>query len=906
MEIIEELNITDLIEIDMLQRIQDAFSLMTGMATLTTDRNGIAITKGTRFSDFCMKYCRSTELGRHRCEKCDRLGAEKALRAGASCAYFCHEGLVDFAAPIMAGEQMVGCFIGGQVLTVKIEEEKVRRTASELGVDPDELVEAAGRVRIVDKPTIDRAVASIYSVAKVISEIAMSKHQIYLKNLELQKASKMKSDFLANMSHEIRTPMNAVIGMAEMALREELTPAARNYLGQIKTAGQSLLTIINDILDFSKIESGKLDISCEEYEPMSLVNDMVNIIMTRIGNKGIELTLDVNPDLPFELYGDSIRIKQVMINLANNAVKFTRTGNVHLKVDFQRTQEDTVELQVAISDTGSGIKEEDMDKLFKSFQQLDSKRNRNIEGTGLGLAISKQLVSLMHGRIWVDSVYGKGSTFSFSVPQRVVEDRPSIGRPEGKVVAAGLVESSYIAGEMEIDMPRMGVVYSRLGSEKELAGLVQMQAGWLFVEQPLYTDEVHSFLREHPEITGVVLVNFRAMRSYSLPNVRVVKKPLYSLSLAGVFHGEDTYAGFTQMQTDDFEFTAPEAEVLIVDDNAINLTVATGLLEPLNMRIETALSGKEAVEKITDKRYDIIFMDHMMPELDGVETTRIIRRLLGENGQVPIIALTANAMDGTKELFLSEGMNDFVAKPIELRVILSKLRAWLPEEKILRKKNRHREDERTEPSAAAEAGAGSEKRDTELAIEGLDVQEAMRLLGNEKLFWAVLKEYYRVIEKKYNLIRNYEQKEQWREYTTEVHALKSSSRQIGALELASLAECMEAAGNAGQAALIHKTTPALLDQYIRYQKLLAPYFEEKAVSESGGRADWTQLAEYFGELQEAMDNLDMDAMEEVVGRMGRHSYSGVQGEYFEKLKDAVDDIDTEACEKILRSWEELF
>lgn len=899
MEIIEELNITDLIEIDMLQRIQDAFSLMTGMATLTTDRNGIAITKGSRFSDFCMKYCRSTELGRHRCEECDRLGAEKALRAGASCAYFCHAGLVDFAAPIMAGEQMVGCFIGGQVLTVKIEEEKVRRTAVELGVDPDQLAEAAGRVRIVDKPTIDRAVASIYSVAKVISEIALSKHQIYLKNLELQKASKMKSDFLANMSHEIRTPMNAVIGMAEMALREEMTPAARNYLGQIKTAGQSLLTIINDILDFSKIESGKMDISNEEYEPMSLVNDMVNIVMTRIGNKGIEFTLDVNPDLPYMLYGDSIRIKQVMINLANNAVKFTREGNVHLKVDFQRTQEDAVELQVAISDTGSGIKEEDMDKLFKSFQQLDSKRNRNIEGTGLGLAISKQLVSLMHGRIRVDSVYGKGSTFSFIVPQKVVKDRPSIGRPAGTVVAAGLIDSGYIADELEIDMPRMGVAYSRLGSEKELGRLAQMGAGWLFVEQPLYTGAVHSFLREHPEITGVVLVNFRAMRSYNLPNVRVVKKPLYSLSLAGVFNGEETYAGFAQMQTDDFEFTAPEAEVLIVDDNAINLTVATGLLEPLNMKIDTALSGKEAVEKITDKRYDIIFMDHMMPEVDGVETTRIIRRLLGENGQVPIIALTANAMDGTKEMFLDEGMNDFVAKPIELRVILSKLRAWLPEEKIIKKTGRLREEELPETTTPGDV-------DTGLSVEGLDVQEAMRLLGNEKLFWAVLKEYYRVIEKKYNLIRDYEQKEQWREYTTEVHALKSSSRQIGALELASLAECMEAAGNAGQAALIHKTTPALLDQYIRYKKLLAPYFGEEAASGSGSRADKAQLMEYFRELKEAMDNLDMDAMEEVVGRMGRHSYSGVQGEYFERLKDAVDDIDTEACEEILCSWEELF
>ncbi len=893
MEIIEELNITDLIEIDMLQRIQDAFSLMTGMATLTTDRNGIAITKGTRFSDFCMKYCRSTELGRHRCEKCDRLGAEKALRAGASCAYFCHAGLVDFAAPIMAGEQMVGCFIGGQVLTVKIEEEKVRRTASELGVDPDELVEAAGRVRIVDKLTIDRAVASIYSVAKVISEIAMSKHQIYLKNLELQKASKMKSDFLANMSHEIRTPMNAVIGMAEMALREELTPAARNYLGQIKTAGQSLLTIINDILDFSKIESGKLDISCEEYEPMSLVNDMVNIIMTRIGNKGIDLTLDVNPDLPFELYGDSIRIKQVMINLANNAVKFTRTGNVHLKVDFQRTQEDTVELQVAISDTGSGIKEEDMDKLFKSFQQLDSKRNRNIEGTGLGLAISKQLVSLMHGRIWVDSVYGKGSTFSFSVPQRVVEDRPSIGRPEGKVVAAGLVESSYIAGEMEIDMPRMGVVYSRLGSEKELAGLVQMQAGWLFVEQPLYTDEVHSFLREHPEITGVVLVNFRAMRSYSLPNVRVVKKPLYSLSLAGVFHGEDTYAGFTQMQTDDFEFTAPEAEVLIVDDNAINLTVATGLLEPLNMRIETALSGKEAVEKITDKRYDIIFMDHMMPELDGVETTRIIRRFHPEYDNVPIIALTANAVEGTKDMFIREGMNDFVAKPIEMRILASKVRQWLPDEKIQMVYNTMTSDKGTKETNYPE-------------VADLNVKFAMESLGSEELFQKVLKVFYRSIGKKAGLIRTMEEQEDWRGFTIEVHALKNSARQIGALLLADQAEALEKAGNARDGAVIHSQTDDLLQRYTGYLKTLEPFCQDdEADDREKEDIAYTLLQSFFAEMKDAAEDLDMDKIEDVIRKMERYQYAGRQQELFHRLREAAEEMDADLCEEIIESWEGL-
>lgn len=390
MAIIEnEFKLTDLVDIETLQKIQNAFTDMSGIASLITDARGVIQTKPSGFTEFCGKYVRNSEEGRRRCEKCDRIGAEKAAKAGVSRAYFCHAGLVAFAAPIMAHGHMVGCFLGGQMLTIPPDEEKTRKVAEEIGVDPDELLRAAKDIRIVDERTVEKVSNAVYTIANVLSEIGYGKYQVSLTNMELRKTSNMKSDFLANMSHEIRTPMNAVIGMAEMALREDVSPAAREYIGQIKSSGQTLLTIINDILDFSKIESGKMDISDVEYEPMSMINDVSNIIMTRIGSKDLDLTVDVNPNLPSGLYGDNIRIKQVLVNLANNAVKFTDAGNVNLKIDFLQISEDEIELYVAVTDTGRGIRESDMNRLFQSFQQIDSKRNRNVEGTGLGLAISR-------------------------------------------------------------------------------------------------------------------------------------------------------------------------------------------------------------------------------------------------------------------------------------------------------------------------------------------------------------------------------------------------------------------------------------------------------------------------------------------------------------------------------------
>jgi len=889
----DNLNLTDLTDLETLRRIQNSFSSMAGIASLITDKNGVAIMAGSHFSEFCAKYVCASQVGRIRCEGCNHVGAENARKEGAPYTYRCHAGLVNFAVPIMVAGHKVGCLIGGQMLPGPPDENKIRQVASDIGVDPDELLASARKVSPLKEEDVKSKIAALSTIANILSEIAFNKHQLNLKNVELLKTSNMKSDFLANMSHEIRTPMNAIIGMAEMAMREDLPPMAKEYVGQIKASGQTLLTIINDILDFSKIESGMMTINEAEYEPMSVVNDVANIIMTRIGNKELELTVDVDPNLPHELYGDNIRIKQIMINLANNAIKFTKMGNVHLQVDFRQTGEDMLDLSIAVSDTGSGIKESDMERLFQSFQQLDSKRNRNIEGTGLGLAICKQLVSLMNGSIHVDSEYGVGSTFSFVIPQRIVSNVPSIRRVEEKISAAGLLAGDYAAKQMKIDMQRLGVKYRGLASDRDLARLGRYKFQFLFVDQPLMSDTVQDFLKAHPDITGVVMADYRDVYPYGMDNIFITKKPLYVLSLAGILQGDKEENNFNHLDADDFNFVAPDAEILVVDDNAINLTVAKGLLSPLEMHIDTALSGRDAIFKVTGKKYDLVFMDHMMPEMDGVEATQIIRKLPGENSRIPILALTANAMEGTREMFINGGMNDLVTKPIELKDIVSKLRKWLPAEKIHKKQRK--------PKQGSQSGTNSQV--TDISIDGLDVQKAVGFLGNEELFWAVLKEYYRVIDKKYALIQKYEQEEKWHEYTIEVHSLKSASRQIGAFELAETAAQMEAAGNAQNADLIHKITPGMLAEYIFYKSILAPYFTKKDEVKGDKQISGDELNAYFARMREALDNLDMDTVEEIIQSMNQYSYGSGQDELFEQLKNAVDDMDTEKCEEILNTWE---
>ena len=784
----------------------------------------------------------------------------------------------------------MGCFLGGQVLTKEAAPEKIRKVAARIGVDPEEYVEASKKIRIIDRETVDNAAKFLHMIASVLSDMAYNKYLVYRANKELEKSGNMKSDFLANMSHEIRTPMNAVIGMAEMALREELPPVAREYINQIKEAGRSLLTIINDILDFTKIESGRMDVNEVKYEPMSIVYDVANIVMTRLKEKDVELILDVSPDLPSELYGDSIRIKQVLLNLLNNAAKFTARGRITMKMNYVETAPDEIEMRISVEDTGIGIKKEDISKLFQSFQQVDSKRNRNIEGTGLGLAISKRLLSLMNGDIWVESEYEKGSKFSCALPQKVINKAPSITIQDADSLLAGvLVSNPYIRESLCSDVADLGVDYI-LKDSKDFHTFPEGKKIFLFIEYSLFSGKVEAFVRQNPQITAVLLIEFYDSVDYNIPNLLVVRKPLFALTIAMILNGEELHFD-DDTDKKEFDFIAPDANVLIVDDNAVNLTVAEGIMEPLKMKIDTVTSGKAAVDKISRFHYDIVFMDHMMPELDGVETTHIIRRFHPEYDDVPIIALTANAVEGTKEMFCREGMNDFIPKPIELRLLASKVKQWIPIEKVQKIHHTRNIDK-------------GEKKSDHIVVGDLDIKYAMEFLVSEELFWKVLKVYYHSIDKKAKLIKELEEAENWTEYTIEVHALKNSSKQIGAMVLSERAAAMEKAGNARDALSIHRHTDKMLEQYMGYRSILEPFCADSAKGDAGKeKVPAEAVQNCFGRMRGAVDDLDMDGMEEVIQEMDQYRYEGWQKEMFARLKEAVEEIDVDSCEAIMIEWE---
>ena len=610
-------------------------------------------------------------------------GAHMAMDMGRTCVYQCHVGLFDFAAPIVVDGKLYGIIVGGQVMPNTPSKENTYRMAEKLGIEPEVYWQAAQEVPVVGSAELKDAVERVYSLALLLSDIAGNKYKVLLANQEVGAASKMKSDFLANMSHEIRTPMNAVIGMADMALREELPPEAREYIIQIKRSGQTLLAIINDILDFSKIESGKMDITLGEYSPMEMVHDVANIIATRMGEKDVAFTIDVPPDLPGELMGDAVRIKQVIINLANNAVKFTSHGQVALKVTCKKTGEREQELSIMVMDTGIGIKDADLTRIFESFQQVDSKRNRNIEGTGLGLAISKRLVELMGGFMKVKSVYQMGSRFSFRVPQLMLHDvaSPGVYNVE-EIRAAGLIDNHFVWEQLKLDITRLGGTYLQLSGPQDLAGLNSQGIRYLFVDMPLYNEVIHAFAKEEPDITVVLMVRFHEDVKSDLDNLVVLKKPVYTYPLIGLFNHEDTHTLQSEDEKIVIDFEAPDAKILVVDDNEVNLSVAVGLMAPLHMQVETALSGERAIHMISGKHYDLVFMDHMMPEMDGIEAVQIIRGECGDNGTQPvIIALTANAMEGVREMFLENGFQDFITKPLDKKALNEALQKWVPKER---------------------------------------------------------------------------------------------------------------------------------------------------------------------------------------------------------------------------------
>lgn len=584
-------------------------------------------------------------------------------------------------------------------------------------------------------PMMYLAIVIMCAIAQYEIVKAKIKQDIALE--EARHASEAKTDFLANTSHEIRTPINAVLGMNEMILREtakaerlddsdasgfrEAFKKIRKYSGNVDSAGSNLLAIINDILDFTKIEEGKMDIIEVRYQLSSVLNDVSNMIFFKAKEKDLEFETDIDKSLPDDLYGDVVRVRQVMTNILTNAVKYTDKGSVLLKMYGKESGrivdgKAVFNLVFEVSDTGIGISEENISKLFGKFERFDLEKNSTKEGTGLGLAITKMLVDMMGGDIVVRSKYGEGSTFIVTLPQIMLSKEP-IG-------------------------------------------------------------------------------NFEEMFEKSFGN-----RPDYHES-----------------------FRAPSAKILIVDDTRMNLIVATEFLKDTKIKIDTAGGGKEAVEMALINKYDVILMDQRMPEMDGAEALNNIKAHKdGPNFNTPVICLTADAVVGARERYLSKGFNDYLTKPIDSTSLEAMLKKYLPIDKVIIVRGSE------EIKAEAHTDDGFET----LKDAGIDTEKGIANCGGERSFYMeMLAEYISSSSGKKEKMSGYLEKEDLKEYGVIVHSIKSTSATIGAMAVSSKALLLEKAANDGDKDYIAVDHPGFIKEYDRIIEVIRGVVPESEIRET--------------------------------------------------------------------------
>ncbi|MBP0984703.1 MAG: response regulator [Oscillospiraceae bacterium] len=714
---------------------------------------------------------------------------------------------------------------------------------------------------------------------------------------EARQAERYKSDFLANMSHEIRTPMNAIVGMCELILRESgLNESVRENCFNIQTSGRSLLAIINDILDFSKIESGKMELINDEFNIASTLNDVINMSEARRGSKDIELFVEADPDIPCSIIGDEVRIRQVMINLMTNAIKFTEHGSVTLTVSHTK-QDYGINLFVAVKDTGIGITEENIEKLFTSFRQVDTKKNRSVEGTGLGLAISKRLIGQMGGFISVSSEYGVGTEFRFVIPLKVKDDRPfAVIKETQNIRAVGFFCGEQYERIFVNTGKRLGLEFSCCGSSAELE---KSDATHYFVCKEKFLRNQEFFIAAAKK-ARVFVVQDRVDAITPPDRIKSLYKPFYSLPVVAALNGENMVIDMNERRGADIHFTAPKARVLIVDDNPINLKVAAGLMRPYNMQLMTAESGRAAIKMLRSRDIDLVFMDHMMPEMDGVEAVQIIRAMEGEYYQkLPIIALTANAVNGARDMFMSSGFNDFLAKPIELSALDRVLRNYLPREYM------------QSPTSAPYAGVERRKNNTsqQESPAMFDPEKGLSYTGGDiETYREILALYVRKSAEKREHIEELFRQKDWKNYVIEVHALKSTSMSIGAIKLSELAKELEAAGKAESYGIIEKKNDELLRLYGEVSGIASEYLG--VTPEENPQVDLSELTEiqpeeleeFIRRAKEACEVFDGDAMTDLAEKTSRFCYHGEPlKNYFGRAAELAEDFEYEAAaEEIAR------
>ncbi|MBR5969617.1 MAG: response regulator [Lachnospiraceae bacterium] len=630
---------------------------------------------------------------------------------------------------------------------------------------------------------------------------------------EARRANAAKSDFLANTSHEIRTPINAVLGMNELILREstaaELEDLSdpevlkkkfqmiKNYAVNVESAGHNLLAIINDILDFSKIEERRMDIIEAEYLLSSVLNDVSNMIHFKAGKKDLGFVTDVDETLPDRLLGDEIRVRQVITNILNNAVKYTDTGSITLSVRGERAER-TLRLIITVTDTGIGIREEDIGKLFARFERFDLQKNSTIEGTGLGLAITKHLVQMMHGEVRVESAYGKGSAFTLILPQTILSDEP--------------------IGDFKTKFER-------------------------------------------------------------------------SLDDRATYHAP---------------FRAPEARVLAVDDTEMNLLVIQGLLQQTQLRLDTASGGQQALTMTRNTRYDLILMDYRMPEMDGTQTMRAIREQKdGLNTDTVIICLTADAVHGAKERYLSEGFHDYLSKPVEIAALEAALIRYLPAEKVLSLPGDGASVQIAETPQAEEGDTALAKMYA--SVDALDYAEANTHLPDDKILKRALGKFYELTESNADEISRLAEEGDYKNYTIKVHALKSSALLIGAAELSALAKELEANGNllteaeegsekyADALRFERESTPRLLQMYRQLREDLKPFLEAPPEDRQPELPEMKaeELAELYEAVRELAAAYDQDGIRRVLEQAGGYRVPAEDRERLDNLRRLAQNSDWE-------------
>ena len=730
----------------------------------------------------------------------------------------------------------------------------------------------------------------------------------------------------------------------------------------IQTAGRNLLATVSNILDFSELETGKLTLAEESYNITSTITDIINMAMTMENGRHLELIVDCDADLPSNLLGDEQKIRRIVVNLLGNAIKFTKEGGVILRI-ASRKEEYGVNLHVSVRDSGIGIERADMEKIFTSFSQVNSKRNREADGVGLGLAITQALVSSMGGFMTLESEPGSGSEFQFTIPQKVLDEAPIVSiKDKNNLFAAcyiNLDKYNYTVVREGYEncihhiASQFGFPFRICRNLPELKRRMERETyTHIFIGWEEYAEDRVFFDKLCTERNVILLLDYD--QELSVPgNMLRIYKPFTVLSIAAVFNGQKVLYGEDQRTSLHNKFIAPQANILIVDDNAMNLKVMARLLLPYQLKVTLAISGQEALEKLNTPNYDCVFLDHMMPEMDGVETLHKIRQKPGAYYQsLPIIAFTANAIGGAREMFVSEGFSDFIAKPIELSVLERILRRYIPAQmQIPVEEGETVQTERTSENAAVTSATDPIGQQTagEAAAYGPDIQsvtsdasrgrlhlnragvnieQALAYCGDEEGFREIIAIFHAEGEKRRNHLSHYFEEQDWKNYVICVHALKGNAKSIGAGTLSELARELEMAGKENRIEYILEHHEAMMENHDRLLEALdknafvypsAKYSDagmpessdtsvttpDSSVDETGtgtpaNAKDKDSLQNLLAQIGEKLSSFENEGLSELLDRLAQCSHEGASlAGLADRLRDLTQDFDFLGAAEVL-------